>query len=69
MTNRRCCNIILSNVSLNDSSANQSEHAAERQREQEGERGSYAELILPSGEIPLTAHSSNPIMVVPQPNI
>lgn len=31
--------------------------------------GSYVELILPSGEIPMTAHSSKPIMVVPQPNI
>jgi len=48
---------------------NLSKHAAKRQGKWEGEGGSCAELILPSGEIPMTEHSSKPIMVVPQPNI
>lgn len=48
---------------------NQSEYAANRQEDWEREGGSCVELILPSGEIPMTAHSSKPIMVVPQPNI
>lgn len=36
----------------------QSEHAAKKRGEWEGEGSSCVELILPSGEIPMTAHSS-----------
>lgn len=71
MTDRRYCNNILFYQMYLKMilPVNQSEHATKRQGEWEGEADLCVELILPSGEIPMTAHSSKPIMVVPQPNI